>query len=92
MQTRNFLSYYATKFRTVEIDSTYYGTPSASTVMNNKVYDRYYGSLLSFHDPTSGGLANIKLFVGLTYSPTTSQTRTISSAGTIINTLPLGRQ
>jgi hypothetical protein len=34
MQTRNFLSYYATQFRTVEIDSTYYGTPSASTVTN----------------------------------------------------------
>ena len=34
MQTRNFLSYYATQFKTVEIDSTYYGPPSASTVMN----------------------------------------------------------
>jgi hypothetical protein len=34
MQTSNFLSYYATQFRTVEIDSTYYGTPSASTVVN----------------------------------------------------------
>ena len=34
MQSRNFLSYYATQFKTVEIDSTYYGTPSASTVMN----------------------------------------------------------
>jgi len=34
MQTRNFLSYYATQFKTVEIDSTYYGTPSAATVMN----------------------------------------------------------
>jgi uncharacterized protein YecE (DUF72 family) len=33
-QTRNFLSYYATQFKTVEIDSTYYGTPSTSTVMN----------------------------------------------------------
>jgi uncharacterized protein YecE (DUF72 family) len=29
---RDFLTYYATKFKTVEIDSTYYGTPSASTV------------------------------------------------------------
>jgi uncharacterized protein YecE (DUF72 family) len=34
MQTRNFLSYYATQFKTVEIDSTYYGTPSVSTVTN----------------------------------------------------------
>jgi hypothetical protein len=34
MQMRNFLSYYATRFKTVEIDSTYYGTPSASTVNN----------------------------------------------------------
>jgi uncharacterized protein YecE (DUF72 family) len=34
MQTRSFLSYYPTKFKTVEIDSTYYGTPSASTAMN----------------------------------------------------------
>jgi uncharacterized protein YecE (DUF72 family) len=34
MQARNFLSYYAAQFKTVEIDSTYYGTPSASTVMS----------------------------------------------------------
>ncbi len=33
-QPRNFLSYYATQFNTVEIDSTYYGTPSASAVTN----------------------------------------------------------
>ena len=32
--TRNFLSYYATQFKTVEIDSTYYGTPCAATVTN----------------------------------------------------------
>jgi uncharacterized protein YecE (DUF72 family) len=31
---QDFLSYYATQFKTVEIDSTYYGTPSASTVTN----------------------------------------------------------
>jgi uncharacterized protein YecE (DUF72 family) len=30
----HFLSYYATQFKTVEIDSSYYGTTSASTVMN----------------------------------------------------------
>ena len=34
MQTRDYLSYYATQFKTVEIDSTYYATPSASTVSN----------------------------------------------------------
>jgi uncharacterized protein YecE (DUF72 family) len=28
----DYLSYYATKFDTVEVDSTFYGTPSASTV------------------------------------------------------------
>jgi uncharacterized protein YecE (DUF72 family) len=32
MKSRDFLSYYASKFQTVEIDSTFYGTPSASTV------------------------------------------------------------
>jgi uncharacterized protein YecE (DUF72 family) len=32
MKSRDFLSYYATQFATVEIDSTFYGTPSASTV------------------------------------------------------------
>jgi uncharacterized protein YecE (DUF72 family) len=32
MQSRDFLSYYATRFDTVEIDSTFYGTPSVSTV------------------------------------------------------------
>lgn len=32
MQQRDFLSYYATRFDTVEIDSTFYGTPSVSTV------------------------------------------------------------
>jgi len=32
MKSTEYLSYYASKFRTVEIDSTYYGTPSESTV------------------------------------------------------------
>jgi uncharacterized protein YecE (DUF72 family) len=31
-QPRDFLSYYATKFDTVEVDSTFYGTPSIATV------------------------------------------------------------
>jgi uncharacterized protein YecE (DUF72 family) len=34
MKPHDFLSYYATQFKTVEIDSTYYGTPSAPTVTN----------------------------------------------------------
>ena len=34
MKPHDFLAYYAKQFKTVEIDSTYYGTPSASTVMN----------------------------------------------------------
>jgi uncharacterized protein YecE (DUF72 family) len=34
MKPHDFLTYYSAKFRTVEIDSTYYGTPSASTVIN----------------------------------------------------------
>jgi hypothetical protein len=33
MKPTDYLSFYATKFKTVEIDSTYYGPPSASTVM-----------------------------------------------------------
>jgi len=32
MKSANYLSYYAKQFRTVEIDSTFYGTPSAKTV------------------------------------------------------------
>jgi uncharacterized protein YecE (DUF72 family) len=32
MQPRDFLSYYATKFDTVEVDSTFYRTPSVATV------------------------------------------------------------
>jgi uncharacterized protein YecE (DUF72 family) len=32
MKPREFLTYYATQFSTVEIDSTFYGTPSACTV------------------------------------------------------------
>jgi uncharacterized protein YecE (DUF72 family) len=32
MKPANYLAYYATKFSTVEVDSTYYRTPSASTV------------------------------------------------------------
>jgi uncharacterized protein YecE (DUF72 family) len=32
MKPHDFLSYYANQFKTVEIDSTYYGTPSESTV------------------------------------------------------------
>jgi uncharacterized protein YecE (DUF72 family) len=34
MQSRDFLSYYATQFATVEVDSTFYGCPSARTVIN----------------------------------------------------------
>lgn len=34
MKSRDFLSYYATQFATVEVDSTFYGCPSASTVKN----------------------------------------------------------
>jgi uncharacterized protein YecE (DUF72 family) len=34
MKPHDFLSYYATQFKTVEIDSTYYGTPSAPIVSN----------------------------------------------------------
>ena len=32
MKPPEFPNYYSTKFETVEIDSTYYGTPSAATV------------------------------------------------------------
>jgi hypothetical protein len=32
MKPVDYLSYYASKFDTVEVDSTFYGTPSASTV------------------------------------------------------------
>jgi uncharacterized protein YecE (DUF72 family) len=32
MKSRDFLAYYATRFATVELDSTFYGTPSAPTV------------------------------------------------------------
>src|SRR5713226_6895627 len=31
MQSRDFLSYYASQFATVEVDSTFYGCPSANT-------------------------------------------------------------
>jgi len=34
MRSRDFLSYYATQFSTVEVDSTFYGCPSARTVNN----------------------------------------------------------
>jgi uncharacterized protein YecE (DUF72 family) len=34
MQSRNFLSYYATQFATVEVDSTFYGCPAPNTVKN----------------------------------------------------------
>ncbi len=34
MQSRDFLSYYATQFAAVEVDSTFYGCPSARTVNN----------------------------------------------------------
>src|SRR5882724_5618315 len=33
-KSRDFLSFYATQFSTVEVDSTFYGCPSASTVNN----------------------------------------------------------
>jgi uncharacterized protein YecE (DUF72 family) len=31
---KNYLTYYSTKFQTVEVDSTFYGTPSPETVSN----------------------------------------------------------
>jgi uncharacterized protein YecE (DUF72 family) len=34
MNSRDFLSYYATQFAIVEVDSTFYGCPSATTVSN----------------------------------------------------------
>src|ERR1700747_3655178 len=34
MNSRDFLSYYATQFPTVEVDSTFYGCPSPNTVNN----------------------------------------------------------
>jgi len=34
MKSRDFLPYYATQFATVEVDSTFYGCPSARTVNN----------------------------------------------------------
>ena len=34
MKSTEYLSYYASQFKTVEIDSTYYGAPAASTVEN----------------------------------------------------------
>src|SRR4051812_6079339 len=34
LKTSGYLSYYATQFDTVEIDSTWYGTPSERTVKN----------------------------------------------------------
>jgi uncharacterized protein YecE (DUF72 family) len=32
MKSRDYLSYYATRFRTLELDTTFYGTPAVSTV------------------------------------------------------------
>src|SRR6266446_10976524 len=34
MKSRDFLSYYATQFPAVEVDSTFYGCPTATTVSN----------------------------------------------------------
>src|ERR1700720_552385 len=47
MQSREYLTHYATLFRTVEVDSTFYGTPSASTVMawNEKTPDDFIFSV-----------------------------------------------
>ena len=36
MRSKDYLRYYASQFQTVEIDSTFYGTPAASTVTNWK--------------------------------------------------------
>src|SRR5262249_48551345 len=36
MKSQDFLTYYAKQFRAVEIDSTFYGTPKPSTVINWK--------------------------------------------------------
>jgi hypothetical protein len=43
MKPADFLTYYATKFNSVEVDSTFYRTPSASTVTgwNRKTPDHF---------------------------------------------------
>jgi len=43
MQSRDYLTHYSAKFRTVEVDSTFYGTPSVSTVTawNEKTPDDF---------------------------------------------------
>jgi hypothetical protein len=38
MKSADYLKFYSTKFQTIEVDSTFYGTPSASTV--EKWYER----------------------------------------------------
>ena len=38
MNSADYLTYYATKFRTVEIDSTFYATPAATTVTGWGLY------------------------------------------------------
>src|SRR5258708_40258845 len=47
MQSREYLTHYATQFRTVEVDSTFYGTPRPSTVMawNEKTPDDFIFSV-----------------------------------------------
>jgi hypothetical protein len=41
MKPADYLTYYASRFRTVEVDSTYYRTPSASTVTDTALIRTY---------------------------------------------------
>jgi uncharacterized protein YecE (DUF72 family) len=63
MRSRDFLSYYASQFQTVEIDSTFYGTPSASTVAswNEKTKIRKIFAIANNHY-AGHGPATAKMF------------------------------
>jgi len=54
MKSSEYLMYYATQFKTVEIDSTYYGTPSASTV--TRWYEKTPADFMQLLDEKLGPL------------------------------------
>lgn len=64
MQPRDFLSYYATQFHTVELDNTFYKTPAISTVegWNAKTLP---GFVFAANHYADHGPATAKLFTDL---------------------------
>src|SRR6266487_2465490 len=45
MKPADYLKFYSTKFQTVEVDSTFYGTPSAAKIKSGGVFSDHFSTV-----------------------------------------------